>query len=274
MGINTVITGGATGIGAALAKAITGRGGKVVIGDIDLDTAEATAAEIREAGGIAWAFAADHADADSLQSLAASAFEYLGHIDLVFANAGVGAGGPLYSTPQRNIDWVFAVNLVGPIALARAFVPKLITQSSPARFIVTASEHGVGLPARGGQASIYTVSKHGALAVAETLRRDLADTSVAVSVICPAVVISEIWNPLRTRHERFGGPRFMGEEHRNSQAGGLPADVAAQRILAGIEAGEFYLLTHGSDIAEVHNSRAREIEGALERFSVCYGGGA
>ena len=272
--MNAVITGGATGIGAALARAIAGRGGKVVIGDIDLNSAEATAAEIREAGGIAWAFSADHADAQSLETLAATAFEYLGQVDLVFANAGVGAGGPLYSTPQRNIDWVFAVNLIGPIALARAFVPRLIAQGSASRFIVTSSEHGVGLPARGGQASIYTVSKHGVLAIAETLRRDLAETPVAVSVICPALVISEIWNPLRTRHERFGGPRFMSEEHRDSQAGGLPADVAAQRILAGIDAGEFYLLTHGRDIAEVHADRAREIEGALERFAARYGGDA
>lgn len=269
--MNTVITGGATGIGAALAKAIAERGGKVVIGDIDLESAESTAAEIREAGGIAWTFAADHADPASLETLAATAFEYLGRVDLVFANAGVGAGGPLYSTPQRNIDWVLLVNLIGPIALARAFVPKLIAQGSPSRFIITASEHGVGLPARGGQASIYTVSKHGALAVAETLRRDLANTNVAVSVICPAVVISEIWNPLRTRHDRFGGPRFASEEHRNSQADGLPADIAAQRILAGIDAGEFYLLTHGNDIAEVHRARADEIESALERFSARYG---
>jgi NAD(P)-dependent dehydrogenase (short-subunit alcohol dehydrogenase family) len=272
--MNTVITGGATGIGAALAKAIAGRGGKVVIGDIDLENAEKTAAEIREAGGIAWAFAADHADPDSLETLAISAFEYLDRVDLVFANAGVGAGGPLYSTPQRNIDWVFAVNLVGPIALARAFAPRLIAQASPARFIITASEHGVGLPARGGQASIYTVSKHGALAVAETLRRDLTNTNVAVSVICPAVVISEIWNPLRTRHDRFGGPRVVGEAHRSSQAGGLSADIAAQRILAGIDAGEFYLLTHGNDIAEVHKARADEIDGALARFAARYGDGA
>jgi NAD(P)-dependent dehydrogenase (short-subunit alcohol dehydrogenase family) len=269
--MNTVITGAATGIGAALAKAIAARGGKIIIGDIDLTTAEATAAEIREAGGTAWAFAADHADHESLEALAASAVEYLGHIDLVFANAGVGAGGPLYSTPQRNIDWVFAVNLVGPIALARAFLPRLMAQDSGSRFIVTASEHGIGLPERGGQASIYTVSKHGALGVAETLRRDLADTHIAVSVICPALVISEIWNPLRTRHERFGGPRFLAEEHRSSQTGGLPADIAAQRILAGIDAGEFYLLTHGNDVAEVHRARADALDGAIARFKARYG---
>jgi NAD(P)-dependent dehydrogenase (short-subunit alcohol dehydrogenase family) len=269
--MNAVITGGATGIGAALARHIAARGGKVVIGDIDLATAEGTAAEIREAGGIAWAFAADHADPASLEGLAAQAFEYLHTVDLVFANAGVGAGGPLFSTPQRNIDWVFAVNLIGPISLARAFVPRLINAGTPARFVVTASEHALGLPARGGQASVYTVSKHGALGVAETLRRDLAETSIAVSVICPAIVNSEIWNPLRTRHDRFGGPRLIDPTHKPAEDYGMSADVAADHIMAGITAGEFYLFTHGNDIAEVHDARASEISGALARFAERYG---
>ncbi|MFM9851237.1 MAG: SDR family NAD(P)-dependent oxidoreductase [Sphingomonadaceae bacterium] len=269
--MNAAITGGATGIGAAIARLIAGRGGKVVIGDIDLVTAEATAAEIREAGGTAWAFAADHADPASLDAFAATACEYLGTIDLVFANAGVGAGGALHSTPQRNIDWVFAVNLNGPIALARAFVPRLIAGGTPARFIVTASEHALGLPVRGGQASIYTVSKHAALAIAETLRRDLADTNVAVSVICPAIVNSEIWNPLRTRHDRFGGPRLVDPVHKPAADYGMSADVAADRILAGIATDEFYLFTHGNDIVEVHAARASEITGALARFTERYG---
>jgi NAD(P)-dependent dehydrogenase (short-subunit alcohol dehydrogenase family) len=272
--MNAVITGGATGIGAALARSIAAQGGKVVIGDIDLEGAEATAAEIREAGGIAWAFAADHADPASLETLAATAVEYLGTIDLVFANAGVGAGGALYAMPQRNIDWILAVNLVGPIAIARAFLPGLIEAARPARFIVTASEHGVGLPARGGQASMYTVSKHGALAVAETLRRDLAETQVEVSVICPAVVVTEIWNPLRTRHDRFGGPRVLNEEARPSPSDGMSAGTAAERILSAIAEGEFYVFTHGNDIAEVHGARAREIEDALDRFAARYGDAA
>lgn len=272
--MNAVITGGATGIGAALARAIANSGGKVVIGDIDLPTAEATAAQIREAGGTAWAFMADHADPDSLKYFADIAFEYLGEIDAVFANAGVGAGGPLYSTPQRNIDWVLSVNLTGPISLSNAFVPRLIEAARPSRFIVTASEHGLGLPSRGGQASIYTVSKHGALAVAETLRRDVSGTCIDVSVICPGIVTSEIWNPLRTRHERFGGPRLVDPTNRPAASAGLSADIAAERILSGIDAGEFYIFTHGKAIDEVHRARAREIEAALERFATLYGADA
>jgi len=162
-----------------------------------------------------------------------------------------------------------AVNLMGPIWMAQAFVPLLIEAGRPSRFAMTGSEHSLGLPARGGQASIYTVSKHAVLGVAETLRRDLAETPVDVSIICPAVVLTDIWNPLRTRHERFGGPRVI--EQRTSTEPGLTPDEAAARILDGLDAGEFYVFTHGNDIAEVHGAQAGGIEVALERFSTKYG---
>lgn len=268
--MNTVITGSATGIGAALARAIAQRGGSVILADIDLATAEAGAEAIRASGGKAEAIFADHADEDSLARLADYCFEALGTIDLVFANAGVGAGGPLYSTPQRNVDWVLAVNLIGPLWLSRAFVPRMIAQAIPSRFVVTGSEHSLGLPSRGGQASIYTLSKHAVLGLAETLRRDLAETPVDVAIICPAVVTTEIWNPLRTRHERFGGARIV-ERRPPPSAGGITPDVAAERILEGIDAGEFYVFTHGADLAEVHNARADEVSGALARFAERHG---
>lgn len=267
-----VITGAASGIGAALARQLAARGVHVLLADIELDRAEAQAQTIRDSGGTAIAAPVDHADRASIDALAALATETLPSIDLVVANAGVGAGGPLWSTPQRNIDWVFAVNLMGPIWVAQAFIPLMIDGGQPSRFAITGSEHALGLPSRGGQASVYTVSKHAVLGVAETLRRDLADTPVAVSVICPAVVLTDIWNPLRTRHERFGGPKVM--ERRMSTEPGLTPDEAAARILDGFDAGEFYVFTHGNDIAEVHGAQSDEIEAALDRFRTRYGGDA
>ncbi len=264
-----VITGAASGIGQALAQALAAQGTRVVIADIEVERAEESAAAIRATGGDAVAMFADHADRETLFTLAAECFDHLGYIDLVIANAGVGAGGPLFTTPERNMDWVLAVNLTGPIHLAQAFLPRMTDRIAPSRFIVTASEHALGLPHRGGQASIYTVSKHGALAVAETLRRDLASTSVAVSVICPAVVTTDIWNPFRNPHDRFGGPRIVAERPISQE--GLEPEIAAQRILAGIEAGEFYLFTHGKDVAEVHSERSNEIDAALNRFAERYG---
>ncbi|MGL5837093.1 MAG: SDR family oxidoreductase [Sphingorhabdus sp.] len=262
-----VITGGASGIGLALGQALVRRGAQVVLADIELERAKKAAAEI---GNAAIAIHVDQADEASIAALSDQAFAQLGTIDAVFANAGVGAGGPLHTTPQRNIDWVLAVNLMGPIWLARHFVPRMQEQGNQARFILTGSEHSLGLPSRGGEVSIYTVSKHAVLGIAETLRRDLAQSNVAVSIVCPAVVTTDIWNPMRNRHDRFGGPRSAGSEIPVGQIGLEPA-VAAERILAGIDANEFYLFTHGADVAEVNGAHAEEISGAIARFRGKYG---
>lgn len=264
-----VITGAASGIGLGLAKAIVGHGGRVILADIEGDRAAQAAAQL---GPNASAHFVDHADEASIAALADHAFAHLGAVDAVFANAGIGAGGALHTTPQRNVDWVLAVNLMGPLWLARHFVPRLVAQPTPSRFIVTGSEHSVGLPSRGGQVSVYTVSKHAVLGLAETLRRDLAETSVAVSIICPAVVTTDIWDPMRNRHDRFGGPRRAPAQPAGQI--GLSADEAAARILAGVDAGEFYLFSHGKDLAEVSSARSDEIAGALARFQDRFGPGA
>lgn len=268
---SVAITGAASGIGGALVHKLAASGARVLIGDIDLAGAQATVDAIRAAGGDALAAFADHADPASIAAFADLAFEELPPIDLVIANAGVGAGGPLYSTPQRNVDWVLAVNVGGPIAMAQSFCPRLIAAGRPARFALTASEHALGLPPRGGQASIYTVSKHAALGVAETLRRDLAETPVRVSVICPGMVVSEIWNPLRTRHDRFGGPRQLDGQYAVENRTGMAADLAADRILDGFAADEFFVLTHGQDVAAVAQARHDDFAVARARFAARYG---
>jgi NAD(P)-dependent dehydrogenase (short-subunit alcohol dehydrogenase family) len=269
---SAVITGAAAGIGAALARHLAGDGAKVVLADIEIGKAQGVADAINAAGGDAQAFLLDQGDAESIARFAEDSVNWIGHApDLVLANAGVGAGGAIYSTPRRNIDWVLGVNLIGPIELARAFVPLMIERGQLARFVTTASEHAVGLPSRGGQASIYTISKHGALGFAEVLRRDLDGTCVSASVICPAVVNTDIWNTMRNRPLHYGGPRLLDETHKPDPVHGLSPDAAAQRIVDGLEAGEFYVFTHGQDIAEVHRARADELDAALNRFSNRYG---
>ena len=132
-----VVTGAASGIGLGIARALVAQGARVVLADIEIDRARAAAKDI---GANAVAMPVDQADEASIVALADTAFGELGQVDAVFANAGVGAGGPIYKTPQRNIDWVLSVNLMGPLWLARAFVPRLIAQQGPSRFVVTGSE--------------------------------------------------------------------------------------------------------------------------------------
>jgi NAD(P)-dependent dehydrogenase (short-subunit alcohol dehydrogenase family) len=263
---SAVITGAASGIGLALARTLAARGARLVLADIEFERAQAEAALI---GDAAIALPVDHADEASIAALATEARARLGAVDAVFANAGVGAGGAIHTTPQRNIDWVMAVNLMGPIWLSRHFVPAMIESGRAGRFVVTGSEHSLGLPPRGGQASIYTISKHAVLGFAQTLRRDLADSGVAVSIICPGLVTTEIWNTLRNRHERFGGPRIVADRPGGQE--GLDPALAAHRILDALADGEFYVFTHGADLADVSGEQADEIAAALARFKARYG---
>lgn len=142
MAIQTaVITGGASGIGKGLATALANGGARVIIADIEVDRAHEVA---REIGGRAVAMPVDHADEASIAGLADACFAELGAIDAVFANAGVGAGGAIHTVPQRNLDWVLSVNLMGPIWLARHFVPRMVDADRVSRFVITGSEHSLG----------------------------------------------------------------------------------------------------------------------------------
>lgn len=256
-----LITGAASGIGLALAQKLVARGAHVILADIEVERARAAAACM---GGNASAAFVDHADEGSIEALAKTAFGQFGHVDAIFANAGVGAGGALHTTPQRNIDWVMSVNVMGPLWMARHFVPRMAAQDTRSRFVVTGSEHSLGLPVRGGQVSVYTMSKHAVMGLALTLRRDLKDSPVDISIVCPAVVTTDIWNPMRNRHDRFGGPRSAGEQPAGQI--GLDPGVAAKHILRGIDANEFYLFTHEAEVAEVHDAQALEIASAIDRF--------
>jgi NAD(P)-dependent dehydrogenase (short-subunit alcohol dehydrogenase family) len=206
--------------------------------------------------------------------LAAFAFDKFGPVNLLVNNAGVGAGGPLHKVKPDMWRWTFAVNVDGVYHAVRAFAPRMLAQGAPARIVNTASEHALGLPSRGGQITAYTASKHAVLGLSDGMRRDYAGTNIAVSVVCPGLVATEIWNAQRNRHGQFGGPREAPPEAASGMAAGLSTDAAAERILDGIDAGEFLILTHGADIAEVAGPRIAEVEAALARFKARYGGTA
>jgi NAD(P)-dependent dehydrogenase (short-subunit alcohol dehydrogenase family) len=148
-----VITGGASGIGLALGQAIAAKGGAVLLADIEGPKAEAAAQSIRDQGGAALGCFVDVADPASNQALADFAFERFGRVTVVFLNAGIGAGGSIHKASRANIAWTFEVNVMGTIDGVRAFAPRLLEQDIASRLVITASEHGLGLPVRGGQAN-------------------------------------------------------------------------------------------------------------------------
>lgn len=274
MASTAVIIGSASGIGLALGAALARRTWRVVLADIEADKANARAAELRSLGYDVVGHYADVVDPASLDNLAEFAFERFDAVNLLVNNAGVGAGGPLHKLKPEMWRWTFSVNVDGIYYAVRAFAPRMLSQNAPARIVNTASEHALGLPLRGGQITAYTASKHAVLGLSDAMRRDYAGTNISVSVVCPGFVATDIWNAQRNRHRQFGGAREAPPELAAGMAAGLSPDIAAARILDGIDAGEFLILTHGADIAEVAGPRIAEVERALATFKSRYGADA
>lgn len=269
-GQTAIVTGGASGIGRALCARLLDRGARVILGDIDATAAEETARTFSANGEII-ALPIDVADEQSVQAFAAAAFARAPRIDLLFNNAGVSAVGALHTTSAQTWDWLTAVNLTGMVRVIRAFAPRMVESTAPARIINMASSLALGPPDHATGVSAYAALKHAVIGLSEALRADLAETAVGVHVACPGMVQSDLWNAARHRHPAFGGPKPGHAGFKDANAKGLDALSAADRILDAVAAGEFYCLTHGADSAPALRRRQDDIAAALAGFAARYG---
>jgi NAD(P)-dependent dehydrogenase (short-subunit alcohol dehydrogenase family) len=185
-----VITGAGSGIGAAFAVELAKRGGRVVCSDIDENAARATADTIEADGGNALALRCDVAQIDDVTVLAIQAQSWFGGPPtLVINNAGVGAGGlPIGEMSLDDWQWVFDINLWGPIHGCHVFAP-ILREAGYGGIINVASAAAFG--AAPGMAA-YNVSKAGTLSLSETLAAELSGTGVNVTVLCPTFVKTNI----------------------------------------------------------------------------------
>jgi NAD(P)-dependent dehydrogenase (short-subunit alcohol dehydrogenase family) len=185
-----VITGAGSGIGAAFATELARRGGRVVCSDIDENAARTTADTIIGTGGSALAVRCDVTRIDDVQRLATEAQAWFGGPPtLVINNAGVGAGGtPIGETSLDDWNWVLGINLWGPINGCHVFAP-ILRDAGHGGIINVASAAAFG--AAPGMAA-YNVSKAGVVSLSETLAAELSGTGVAVTVLCPTFVKTNI----------------------------------------------------------------------------------
>lgn len=254
-----VITGGASGVGRSLAFALGRRGAKIAVGDVD----EAAMAQVEQdlsAEGIeAIVVHCDVTSVDSLNALADSATEKLGGLDLVFANAGIGAGetGAMWDYSEKDWQWCLNVNVWGVINSIRAFMPRLIAANKPAHFVVTGSGNGayIILP----DAPIYTASKATVHAITENLHYQVqaAQSPVKVSALFPGphVVDTGLFNSGRVRPEALkkdvqgneSGINSVEDMKEMAAQWGIELetthpDEVAQMAIRGIEEDAFWLL--------------------------------
>ena len=184
-----VITGAASGIGAGLAREAVGRGMRVVLADCDSDGLAGVAGEL---GNAALAVPTDVTDPAALEHLAECSYAAFGQVDLLFNNAGVLATGRSWEIGAEEWDRALRVNVGGVVNGLRAFVPRLLAASRPARIINTASVGGF-LPAP--LLAPYCATKFAVVALTEALAGELAmmKSTIAVSLLAPGPVRSAIF---------------------------------------------------------------------------------
>lgn len=256
-GGTAVITGAASGFGRELALLCAAEGMRLVLADVD----EIGLARTTELTGLppqaVCAQRCNVADAGEVDRLAALAAERFGAVHLLFNNAGVIAAGAVWKATPQDWQWVFGVNVMGVANGVRSFVPGMLAHGEPAWVVNTASVAGLVCPP---ELSVYAASKHAVVALSECLHHELAASGclVGASVLCPAYVDTGIADAHRHRPPELAernpeDPAILERTKKAMQAGRLSARDVAQRTLAGVREGRFYILPHRSAVSGVES---------------------
>lgn len=268
-----VITGAASGIGRSIAKRAVHERMKVVLADIEARVLKGVEEALRNTGADVLAIPTDVSRVADVETLADQALEAFGSVDLLFNNAGVGAGGDnIWDIPLDAWEWVLSVNLWGVIHGIRVFVPRMIDQNTECYVVNTASVAGLCLL---GVDATYAVSKYGVVAISETLSYELAraGANVGVSVLCPGPVRTRFLDAGRNRPVKYGGPVASSpmipadDDTRWAEMGAkwhhlgpvIEADEVADITFAGIRARKFYILAQ-QQIVDLVRTRADDIQ--------------
>jgi NAD(P)-dependent dehydrogenase (short-subunit alcohol dehydrogenase family) len=256
------VTGAGSGIGRALSEALADVGMDVVAADIDFDAAEETARAVGARGTRGLAVACDVTDPEDIRELADAAWEAFDHVDLIWNNAGVVAPVALLDATLEDLRWTLDVNTVGPFLGMVEFGRRFVEQGTPARIVVTGSEHSLGVPH--ALNAPYTASKHAVFALADVLRREVPE-HIGVSVLCPGLVSTRLWEADRNRPvEHGGGEPSSGDDvsRRLFEEGMDPAELAG-RAVAGVQRDDFVIVTHAHS-RRFAAERCEEVLGAFD----------
>ena len=268
-GKNAFITGAASGIGLAMAKAFAAKGMTVAVADIQAEVIEPAVEAIKAAGGKAIGIQLDVTDRAAMREAAARVAGELGPIHLLCNNAGVGQGGYIQDARDEDWDWVLSVNINGVVNGLQAFLPGMVAHGEEGHVVNTGSVAGLH-PQRA--IGIYNASKYAVVGLTETLRDDLAETAIGATVLCPGYTATNILASRRNWQEQFGkwqkpasGIEHLRRDSARVVKGKAPEEVASA-VVQAVENDELYAIT-GPEFWPAIRRRFEEVARAMQGAS-------
>ena len=266
-GKTAFVTGGASGIGFAMAQAFLREGMRVVIADVDQDALATAAEQLSGSNTEVLALQLDVTDRDQFAAVATQAWDHFGGIHVLCNNAGVYRGGALDAVTYEDWDWVMGVNVGGVVNGLQNLLPRMRELNEPCHIVNTASMAGIATSPGLG---VYNASKFAVVGMSEALRQDLADTPIEVSVLCPGMVRTRILESERTRPEDYNvtdtaavaAAEAQSNAMHQAMGTGIDAGEVADVVVNGIKDNRFYLFPH-PEMKAYAEARTQEISGSF-----------
>jgi NAD(P)-dependent dehydrogenase (short-subunit alcohol dehydrogenase family) len=259
-----VVTGGASGIGLAMAGAFAAEGMRVVVADRDDRAARGAAERLEARGAEVMAAHVDVADPTSMTVLRDAVYERFGPVHVLCNNAGVAARRPLVESTPEDWEWIFGVNVFGVVNGLRAFLPGMIEATGERHVVNTGSMSSLRVGVMGWQ-TMYTASKFALLGLSEALRQELDPHGIGLTVLLPGPVATDL-----ARTSEVGRPEWAPPPGGNgaSASGRAPADwmdpaEVGPLVMQAIRENRPFAVTHPQfwpQVAAVHHKLAEAFQ--------------
>ncbi len=270
------ITGGASGIGLAMARTFAAAGMKVAVADIQVSALAAVATEFADSNSELITMQVDVSDRSAMEQAAEDTIKAFGKVHVVCNNAGVAVSGNISDMNYSDWDWVMKVNLDGVINGVVTFVNRIKSHGEGGYFVNTASMAGqIGIADLG----VYNTAKFGVVGMSEAMRQDLAKFNIGTSVLCPGFVATNIYTSERNRPEHLGKsvnpviPMPSADDDpgkaiklQQMRAYTIDPSIIGDMVLYAIQNDIFYILSHPEFKQSIEN-RSEEIRSYFDLWA-------
>ncbi|MGO4890755.1 SDR family oxidoreductase [Flavobacterium sp. W21_SRS_FM6] len=235
MTLHVIITGGASGLGAALVKQYAKRGAKICIADLNEQRANVVIADNAAQASDIFFQPCDITNDADIETLHEAVVSRWGKLDVLINNAGVATGGALEYEDIEQWQWVLNINLLGLVRMTQTFSP-LLAQQQQSQIINIASQAGITpIPYMGS----YNASKAAVVSFSETMHLEMAKRGIKVSVVCPSFFDTNLDESIRSKQ-----PGVDGLIKKLLTRSTVTADDVATIIINKADKGKFMILSH------------------------------